>query len=211
MVILGPPAAGKGTQAVVLARDLQVPHLATGDMFRQAIAQKTPAGQQAAALLERGDLVPDGVVFQMVRDRLDEPDCRNGFLFDGFPRNLAQAGWLTVELKRRSEPLDRVLALEVPDDVVIQRVSGRRTCQKCETVFHLDAAPPRKPGVCDRCGGTLYQRKDDSPEAATRRLQVYRDATLPLLRYYGDRNLLTVVKGTGAAREVSATVREALA
>ncbi len=197
-ILLGPPGAGKGTQAKMLTERYRVPQVSTGDILRAAVAAGTPLGKEAKAYMDRGALVPDEVVIGIVRDRLGEPDCRKGYLLDGFPRTVAQAEALTRMLKKLGAPLPRVVSLEVGEEELVRRLSGRRTCQA------------RVEGTCDKCGGRLIQREDDKEETIRHRLQVYRKQTEPLIGYYQNQGLLKTVNGLGEAGEVLARVSRAL-
>jgi adenylate kinase len=202
LVLLGPPGAGKGTQADLLSARLGIPHISTGDMLRAEIDRGSALGKEAKAFMDRGELVPDALMLGMVRERLAKPDCKRGFVLDGFPRSIPQAHGLDGSL--------RVLSLEVPVEEVVRRLAGRRTCKACGTMFHLAFEPPAVPGVCDRCGGELYQREDDREDIIKARLEVYRRATEPLLAFYRERGLLTEIAGLGTTAEVSARLDAAL-
>jgi len=209
-ILLGPPGAGKGTQAKMLTERYGVPQVSTGDILRAAVAAGTPLGKEAKAYMDRGALVPDEVVIGIVRDRLGEPDCRKGYLLDGFPRTVAQAEALSRMLKKLGAPLPRVASLEVGEEELVKRLSGRRTCPACGEPFHVESHPPRVEGICDKCGGRLIQREDDREETIRRRLQVYRKETEPLIGYYQNQGLLKTVNGLGEAGEVFARVSRAL-
>jgi adenylate kinase len=209
-ILLGPPGAGKGTQAKFLAAHFQIPHISTGDIFRANIAAGTALGRQAKAILDSGELVTDEITIGIVRERLAEADTVNGFLLDGFPRTVAQAEALDGILAEMQTPLDRVLELQVDDEQVVHRLSGRRVCRTCGHVWHLDFEPPAVEGRCDLDGGELYQRPDDEPETVRNRLRVYAEQTEPLIAYYSKRGLLTAVTGTGSVEDISAQMIEAL-
>ena len=209
-ILLGPPGAGKGTQAKMLTERYGVPQVSTGDILRAAVAAGTPLGKEAKTYMDRGALVPDEVVIGIVRDRLGEPDCRKGYLLDGFPRTVAQAEALTRMLKKLGAPLPRVVSLEGGGGELVRRPSGRRTCQACGEPFHVESHPPRVEGIWDKCGGRLIQREDDREETIRRRLQVYRKQTEPLIGYYQNQGLLKTVNGLGEAGEVLARVSRAL-
>jgi adenylate kinase len=210
IVFLGPPGAGKGTQARQLAREWGVPQIATGDMLREAAQRGTGLGLEAKRYMDRGALVPDEVVVGLVDERLRQPDAERGFLLDGFPRTVAQAEALDRLLRQRGLELDRVIFIDVSRDELLRRLTGRRVCRQCGTAFHVLFEPPATPGRCDRCGGELYQREDDAESAVAHRLEVYANQTAPLLDYYRRRNLLTEVPGEGKVEQVSAAIRKAV-
>jgi adenylate kinase len=197
LVLLGPPGAGKGTQAKYLAKHFAIPAISTGDIFRANVAQKTALGLEAKRYMDAGDLVPDQVTIAMVRDRVHEDDASSGFLLDGFPRTVPQAEALKEILAERGTPLDAVLELKVDDEEVVRRLSGRRTCRQCGHVWHQEFDPPQEDGVCDKCGGQLFQRDDDQPETIRRRLEVYSQNTAPLVGYYDEQGLLVAIEATG--------------
>jgi adenylate kinase len=205
IVFLGPPGAGKGTQSAVLAAALHIPHLSTGDLLRAAVAAGTPLGRQAKGHMDAGRLVPDDLVLQILTERLAKADAKSGFLLDGFPRNLAQAEKLAA-----ITPLDAVVSFELPAALLVERLSGRRLCPQCQSVYNDVTQPPKVPNRCDRDGTELIQRPDDRPEAIATRLAVYAEQTTPLLSYYRNSGLLRPVDATGSRDEVSARVREAL-
>ena len=209
VAFLGPPGAGKGTQASELAREWDVPHVATGDMLREAAAAGTPLGREAKGYMGRGALVPDDVIIRMIAERLRQSDARKGFLLDGFPRTIAQAEALERLLKDLDRPLERVVYFDVSEPELLRRLTGRRVCRACQTAFHLVSAPPKKEGVCDRCGSELYQREDDSEATVRNRLGVYTRQTAPLLDWYRGRGLLVTVPGEGAIADIRRGVRDA--
>jgi adenylate kinase len=210
LVLVGPPGAGKGTQAQFIAEHLSVPKISTGDIFRANVSQGTPLGLQAKAYMDRGDLVPDDVTIDMVRNRLAEDDARRGFLLDGFPRTVPQAEVLDDMLAALGVKLDVVLELVVEDDEVIRRLSGRRTCRTCNHIWHVDFDPPAVEGVCDLDRGELYQRDDDKPDTIANRLKVYAEATSPLVNYYSGRGLLIGIDATGPVDDVTVRAIDAL-
>ena len=210
LVLVGPPGAGKGTQAVFIAQQLSIPKISTGDIFRANVSAGTPLGRAAKAFMDAGDLVPDEVTIGMVRDRLSEDDAVKGFLLDGFPRNVPQARVLDDMLLDMGVGLDVVIELVVDDDEVVRRLSGRRTCRACSHVWHVDFDPPTIDGVCDRCGGELYQRDDDKEETIRHRLDVYVEQTAPLVSHYADRGVLVGIDGTGPVDDVTDRATAAL-
>jgi adenylate kinase len=207
---LGPPGAGKGTQARELAREWGVPQIATGDMLRDAVAAGTSLGREARRYMDQGTLVPDDVVVGAMKERLAQSDATRGFILDGFPRTIGQAEALGQILKESAQELEAVVYFDVPEAELLRRLTGRRVCRQCGSTFHLVSAPPARAGVCDRCGGELYQREDDSEETVGRRLRVYAQQTAPLLDYYRDRALLRTIGGHGPMTAVRAAIREAV-
>ncbi|MEU0658175.1 MULTISPECIES: adenylate kinase [Streptomyces] len=211
IVLVGPPGAGKGTQAAFLAKNLSIPHISTGDLFRANISQGTELGKQAKAYMDAGNLVPDEVTIGMAKDRMEQPDAVGGFLLDGFPRNVAQAEALDAMLDGEGMKLDAVLDLEVEEDEVVKRIAGRRICRKDSAhVFHVEYAKPKTEGVCDVCGGELYQRDDDSEETVRKRLEVYHTQTEPIIDYYRAQGLLVTISALGKVEEVTGRAMEAL-
>jgi adenylate kinase len=209
LIFLGPPGAGKGTQARELAREWGVPQIATGEMLREAVAAGTPLGREAKRIMDTGALVPDDVMVGLIAERLRQPDAGRGFILDGFPRTIAQAEALDHLLKDLGQKLDRVLYFDVAEPELVRRLTGRRICRRCQAAFHVASAPPRREGVCDRCGGELYQRDDDSEATVRNRLQVYDRQTAPLLDYYRSRHLLTAIRGEGAIGAIRDDIRRA--
>jgi adenylate kinase len=203
LVLVGPPGAGKGTQAQYIAGHFGIPKISTGDIFRANVVAGTPLGLTAKKYMDAGDLVPDEVTIEMVRDRLAQPDAASGFLLDGFPRNVPQAQRLDEILKSLGTRLTVVLELVVEEDEVVRRLSGRRTCRRCDHVWHLDFDPPAVEDVCDICGGELYQRDDDREETIRHRLEVYHEQTEPLVAFYGARGLLRGVDAIGPVDDVT--------
>lgn len=195
LILLGPPGAGKGTQAALLSQRLRLPHVASGDLFREAMRKGTALGEKARPYMERGVLVPDEVTNAMIEERLKEPDCAKGVILDGFPRTIEQARALEGILVERGERVDRVLVIQVSEGALIERLSGRRTCRRCQANYHILFNPPQKEGVCDKCGGDLYQRSDDEEETVRRRVWVYMEETAPLIDYYRRQGLLTEIDG----------------
>ena len=206
VILLGPPGAGKGTQAQRLTQKLGIPQVSTGDILRAAVAAGTGLGREAKAVMDQGALVPDSVVIGIIRERLAAPDCARGYILDGFPRTAAQAEALGEMLQALGTPLTAVLSLTVDPEELVRRLSGRRTCGGCGAAYHLETAPPRRAGLCDRCGGALLQREDDREETIRKRLAVYREQTAPLVAYYRGRGLLREVDGRGDIDGVFARV-----
>jgi adenylate kinase len=210
LVLVGPPGAGKGTQAQFISSNLSIPKISTGDIFRYNVSTGTELGRQAKAFMDRGDLVPDEVTIAMVSSRLQEDDAQVGFLLDGFPRNVPQAETLKKMLAEWEARLDIVLELVVDDDEVVRRLSGRRTCRKCGRIWHGVFDPPARQGVCDDCGGELFQRDDDQEETIRHRLDVYQQQTRPLIAYYADDGTLLGIDATGPVEEITARALDAL-
>ncbi|MGP4046733.1 adenylate kinase [Streptomyces sp. 2A115] len=211
IVLVGPPGAGKGTQAAFLARNLSIPHISTGDLFRANISQQTELGKLARSYMDAGNLVPDEVTIGMAKDRMEKPDAENGFLLDGFPRNVSQAEALDEMLKSESMRLDAVLDLEVPEDEVVKRIAGRRVCRNDSAhVFHVTYSPPKKEGVCDVCGNELYQRDDDSEGTVRKRLEVYHTQTEPIIDYYKAQGLVVTISALGKVDDVTKRAMDAL-
>jgi len=195
LILLGPPGAGKGTQAKMLTERFSIPQISTGDILRAAVKDGTPMGLKAKQYMDAGGLVPDEVVVGIVRDRLQEADCINGFILDGFPRTVAQADALQTSLEEMDKALDRVISLEVDAEALVERLTGRRTCKDCGRGYHVKFDPPREDAICDACGGSLFQRGDDQEETIRKRLQVYADQTSPLISYYRDADVLIELDG----------------
>ncbi len=202
IIFLGAPGAGKGTQAVKVAQELKLVHVATGDLFRQAIEQGTELGMQAKAYMEQGVLGPDSITIQMVLERISAPDCEAGVVFDGFPRNLNQAEALDKALAQQAKVVDKVIYIKVSEEELMKRLSGRWICRKCQAPYHATSSPPKVWGKCDRCGGELYQRPDDTAQTVKKRLKVYFDETAPLIDYYTKAAKLAEINGEGAVDEV---------
>lgn len=210
VIFLGPPGAGKGTQARELAREWGVAHIATGEMLREAVAAGTPLGRQAKGSMDRGALVPDDVIIALIGERFRAPDAARGFILDGFPRTIPQAEALARLLKDRGDSLDRVVMFEVSEGELLRRLTGRRTCRACGEGYHVTFAPPKRAEVCDKCGGELSQRDDDREATVRTRLAVYTTQTSPLLDYYRSQSVLRTVNGEGPIGEIRAAVRTAV-
>ncbi len=211
IVLVGPPGAGKGTQATRLAEKLSIPHIPRGDLFRANISRQTELGKLAKSYMDAGNLVPDEVTIAMAKDRMEQPDAENGFLLDGFPRNVSQAEALDELLTTESIKLDAVLDLEVPEEEVVKRIAGRRICRNDSAhVFHVTYSPAKKEGVCDVCGGELYQRDDDSEDTVRKRLEVYHTQTEPIIDYYKTQGLVVTISSLGPVDEITQRALEAL-
>jgi adenylate kinase len=202
LILLGPPGSGKGTQAQKIAEHYHIPQISTGDILRGAVKERTPLGVEAQGYMDRGKLVPDEVVVGIVRERLMAPDCKKGFILDGFPRTLPQAEALDATLGEMKRAIDHVISIEVDNEELLKRLTGRRTCRNCGAMYHVIFNPPAKEGICNVCGGELYQRDDDQEETIRARLQVYDEQTAPLIAYYNKKDLLRPIKGVGAIEEI---------
>lgn len=201
IILLGPPGAGKGTQAKSISNKYSIPHISTGDIFRKNISENTPLGIEAKSYMDNGQLVPDEVTINMVKDRLQQEDCKQGYLLDGFPRTVSQAEALQDFLDSRNESLDTALLIEVPRDFILERMTGRRVCPSCGASYHIKFNPAVN-GKCELCGSDVVQRKDDTEETVKERLDVYEKQTQPLIDFYKDKNLLSTVDGTQAINKV---------
>ena len=210
VVLLGPPGAGKGTQAKLLEDKFAVPQISTGDILRKAVAEQGVLGKQASEYVRRGELVPDQLIIDLVAERLKEKDCEKGFVLDGFPRTIAQAQSLEEILKKMGLALNCVLSVQVPHELIVERLSGRRTCKGCGALYHVVFDPPKAAGTCNRCGGELFQRDDDSAETISNRLRVYDNQTAPLVSYYRERGLLKSIDGVGKVEDIGKRMIEAL-
>jgi len=210
IILLGAPGSGKGTQSGRIQQEYGIPQISTGDMLRQAIAQGSPVGLKAESLMKKGALVPDEVILDLVRERIAQPDAAKGFIFDGFPRSIPQAEGLDRMFAEAGQRLDRAILIDVPYDAILERMTARRVCADCGAVYNLITQPPAKPGICDRCGGKLVQRPDDTEETVRHRLEVYEATTAPLVEYYRERDLLSVVPGNDGVEAVFERVRQVL-
>ena len=210
IVLLGPPGSGKGTIAKIVEEQYQIPAITTGDMLRDAAARGTSLGKTAKGYMDRGELVPDELVVSLVRERLSMPDTANGFVLDGYPRSVKQAEALDEILSSTGRKLDCVLSVELEDEVIVKRLSARRSCPKCGTVFNLINKPPKKKGLCDICGSTLIQRDDDRSEVVRRRLEVYREKTQPLLDWYAAKGEVKMIRGDLPLKRLPSAIKEAL-
>lgn len=210
VILLGPPGAGKGTQAKSISNRYSIPHISTGDIFRKNMSENTPLGMEARKYIDNGQLVPDQVTIDMVKDRLQQDDCKNGYLLDGFPRTVAQAESLQEFLNERNESLDTALCIEVPRDFILERMTGRRVCPSCGASYHIKFNPTKIEGKCDVCGSDVIQRKDDTEDTVKERLDVYERQTEPLINFYKERDLLSIVDGTKAINQVFESVCEIL-
>ena len=210
LIMLGPPGSGKGTQAKRLTERFGIPQISTGDILREAVKEGTPLGKEAKRYMDEGKLVPDEVVVGIVRERLKEPDCEKGFILDGFPRTVAQAEALDRILEEMGRKIDHVIDIEVSEDELLKRLTGRRTCKRCGAMYHIIFNPPKRDGICDQCGGELYQRDDDEEETIKARLKVYREQTAPLIDYYEKRGLLRRIEGSGKIEEIEERILKAI-
>lgn len=211
IVLLGAPGAGKGTQAKKLIEKYAIPQISTGDILRKAVADGTPLGKEAKAVMDRGELVPDKIVLGLVEERLKKDDCRNGYILDGFPRNTAQAEALDSMLASLDAPLTVALSVDVDKDDLMKRITGRRTCKNCQQMYNVYFSPSAKEGVCDKCSGQLFQRNDDKEETIKKRLDVYEAQTAPLIDYYAQKGIVKSVSGVGSIDEIFKRVCAALA
>jgi len=210
IVMLGPPGAGKGTQADILSQKMDLPHVASGDLFRQALEKRSEVGLLAKSYMDKGELVPDEITIKMILERINQPDCVSGCLFDGFPRTLRQAKVLEEALKGQGKNIDKAIYIEVPNEELVKRLSGRWLCRNCQTPYHMISSPPKVPGRCDKCGGELYQRSDDKEETVKERLNVFFAQTVPILDYYEKQGKLIRVNGNLGMKEVAREVISAL-
>ena len=206
IIMLGAPGAGKGTQAQMIADKFNIPHISTGDIFRANIKNGTELGKKAKEFMDKGQLVPDELTVQLLLDRVAKDDCKNGYVLDGFPRTIPQADVLDSELTKLGDKVDFAINVDVPDENIVRRMSGRRACLKCGATYHIEHIPPKKEGICDKCGSELVQREDDKPETVQNRLSVYHEQTQPLIDYYDKKNILKTVDGTKDMQEVFSNI-----
>lgn len=210
IVLMGPPGAGKGTQAEFIKKEYPIPHISTGDMFRDAVSRETELGKEAKKYMDAGKLVPDEVTIGIVEERLAEADCHNGFLLDGFPRTTVQAEALDRVLSSNGRKIDAAINITVPNEILVKRLSGRISCKECKVVYNLQSNPPSTEGICDKCGGELIQRSDDQGETVAKRLKVYQEQTNPLLTYYARQNVLQEIDGNRDSKLVFADIKNRL-
>lgn len=209
-ILLGPPGAGKGTQAETIVNEFKVPHVSTGDMFRKNIKEETELGKQVKAYLDKGALVPDELTVEIVKDRIMQSDCSNGFLLDGFPRTIEQANALDRVLSEMGQKLDFVINIQVDPKLLVERAVGRRICKDCGQTYHLTFNKPKKEGICDKCGGELYQRKDDTEETVANRINVYQEQTQPLIEYYTKKGIILDINGEQPIDKVGSDIISSL-
>lgn len=210
IILLGPPGAGKGTQAKSISQAYSIPHISTGDIFRKNISEKTPLGVEAKGYMDKGQLVPDELTINLVKDRLTQEDCKNGFLLDGFPRTVKQAEALDAFLDKNKMAIDAALLIDVPSTLILERMTGRRVCPECGASYHIKNIPPKVEGICDLCGASLIQRKDDNEETVKERLNVYERQTQPLVEYYKEKGKLISADGTKDIDVVFSDIRNML-
>jgi adenylate kinase len=210
LIMLGPPGAGKGTQAAMLAERLGIPHVASGDLFREALQAETELGLMAKSYMDRGELVPDEVTIAMIRERLLKPDCGKGIILDGFPRTIEQAEALKELLAEQGKMIDAALFIDASEDELVRRLSSRWTCRNCQAIYNLISNPPKEEGKCDVCGGELCQRSDDAPQTVRNRIRIYWEQTSPLTNYYRDEGLLITIESEGGIERVQEKILEAL-
>ena len=212
IIMLGAPGAGKGTQADILSKEMNLPHIASGDLFRQALEERTEIGLLAKSYMDKGELVPDEVAIKMILERINQPDCTSGCLLDGFPRTLHQAKVLDEALREQGKSIDKAIYIEVPNEELVKRLSGRWLCRTCQTPCNMTSSPPKTPGKCDKCGGELYQRSDDREETVRDRLNIFFAQTVPILDYYKKQNKLIRVNGNlgmqAVAKEIISALKE---
>jgi len=210
IIMLGAPGAGKGTQAKMIAQSYKLPHISTGDIFRANIKEGTDLGKEAKTYMDEGKLVPDELTVRILLDRVAKDDCKEGYVLDGFPRTIPQAEVLEKELEKLGDKVDYAINVDVPDENIINRMSGRRACLKCGATYHIKHVPPKKEGICDVCGSELVLRDDDKPETVKKRLDVYHEQTQPLIEFYTKRDVLKTVNGNADPKDVFAAIKEIL-
>ncbi len=210
LILLGAPGVGKGTQGELISQEYGIPQISTGDILRKEVKEGTQLGKEAKKYMDSGALVPDDVIVRMMENRIKEDDCRKGFILDGFPRTVAQAEALDIMLKKNNISLNRVILIDVPKNEIIDRLTGRRVCSQCGAVYHIKNNAPKKDGICDRCGGKLIQRNDDTKEVVENRLSVYEKSTMPLIEYYQKTSKLVKVDGMGSIEEIFAKIKAVL-
>ena len=210
IIMLGAPGAGKGTQAKMIAQSYKLPHISTGDIFRANIKEGTDLGKEAKTYMDEGKLVPDELTVRILLDRVAKDDCKDGYVLDGFPRTIPQAEVLEKELEKLGDKVDYAINVDVPDENIINRMSGRRACLKCGATYHIKHVPPKKDGICDVCGSELVLRDDDKPETVKKRLDVYHEQTQPLIEFYTKRDVLKTVNGNADPKDVFAAIKEIL-
>lgn len=210
IIMLGAPGAGKGTQAKIISGKYNIPHVSTGDIFRANIKEGTELGKEAKSYMDQGLLVPDELTVKILLDRVEKEDCVNGFVLDGFPRTIPQAEVLEAALEKKNERLDFAINVDVPDENIIKRMSGRRTCSNCGETFHVENIPPKTEGICDKCGKELILRDDDKEETVKKRLNVYHEQTKPLIDYYKEKGILNTIDGTADMKNVFAAIEKIL-
>lgn len=203
IILLGAPGAGKGTQADIIHQSMDLPHIASGNLFREFIDKKTELGLLAKSYIEKGTLVPDGIVIKMILQRINEPDCSTGWILEGFPRTLQQAEALDLMLAKQGKYVNKTIYVEVPEDELVRRLSGRLICKECQAPYHIRSSPPEVANKCDKCGGRLYQRLDDNEQTVKERLKVFKELTIPILGYYKEQDKLVTVKGNQGIHEVA--------
>jgi len=210
LILLGAPGVGKGTQGVLISKEYGIPQISTGDILRKEVKEETELGRKAKQYMDKGELVPDDIIIDMMEKRIKEDDCKNGFILDGFPRTTAQAEAFDEMLKKNSLNLDKVLLIDVPEEEIVERLTGRRVCPNCGAVYHIKNNPPKQEGICDKCGSKLIQRDDDTEEVVRNRLEVYKKSTMPLVEYYEKQQKLVRIDGTGEIEEIFERIKKVL-
>ncbi|WP_022670793.1 adenylate kinase [Hippea alviniae] len=210
LILLGAPGVGKGTQGVLISKEYGIPQISTGDILRKEVKEETELGKKAKQYMDKGELVPDDIIIDMMEKRIKEDDCKNGFILDGFPRTTTQAEAFDEMLKKNSLSLDKVLLIDVPEEEIVERLTGRRVCPNCGAVYHIKNNPPKQEGICDKCGSKLIQRDDDTEEVVRNRLEVYKKSTMPLVEYYEKQGKLVKIDGTGRIEEIFERIKKAL-